>query len=140
MADMTALCPGCGRKMIHRTEGAVEGMFCAQCGWNAVTTYIAPIKADMTVYSIYADGISNPGHGQIRVLSRAAGLNYLEIKRLLAKGPFLVYKGDAETVMRLKGDLEANQIGYEIVPPFPYRHNSGNQLRRTVNYPEDWKQ
>jgi hypothetical protein len=121
MTDMTALCPGCGRKMIHKIEGSVQGMFCEQCGWNAVTTYTAPIRADMTVYSIYADGISNPSRGQIRMLSRAACLNYLEIKRQLAKGSFLVYEGDAENVLRIIGDLDAYHIGYKIIPPFPYQ-------------------
>ncbi|NET62610.1 MAG: hypothetical protein F6K47_42920 [Symploca sp. SIO2E6] len=43
-------CEACGARVEYRIEGSTQGLFCTQCGWSLVTTYIPKIAWGITQY------------------------------------------------------------------------------------------
>lgn len=117
---MEMRCEKCGSKMNHRILGSTQGLFCENCGWNVVTTYLSPIQRDTATYQVFVHITGRPTIDQIRCISKIANRNFLEVRQMLTEPQVPIYKGNAVSVLKMTKELEKQGFTYEILPPFPY--------------------
>lgn len=113
-------CDKCGLAVEWRRGESVQGPFCNQCGWLAVTTYIPPLYLDDTVYEVRACGGDYKNKSHIKTVAELSGRNFLEARKLLEQDAPVVFKGEARAVCRVRDALVAAGLGYRIEPPFPH--------------------
>lgn len=113
-------CEKCGLEIEFRREGSVRGLFCKQCGWNLVTTYIPALQLDETNYEVHACGGNHRNESHIKAVSELSGRNFLGARQLLEQHEPVVFKGKAADVLRARDVLVAAGLGYRILPPFPH--------------------
>ena len=117
---MNERCAKCGGQTEPRREGSVQGLFCSQCGWSLVTTYIPAIDLDEADYELRACDGDYRNERHIRAVSEASGRNFLAARKLLQQREPVVFKGKAPDVLRAQGVLAVAGLGYRILPPFPH--------------------
>ena len=102
-------------------EDSVQGLKCIQCGeWGYMTTYIAEIQTDNTMYSIYLL-LDNPITLQtVKSVALVSGCNYLKAKELMSKTNSKIFEGTAEAVLKAVDILKMSGIKYKIFPDFKY--------------------
>ena len=69
--------------MEFRRERSVQGLFCKQCGWHFVTTYISAVQLDETNYEVHACGGDYRNESHIKAVSELSGRNFLGARQLL---------------------------------------------------------
>lgn len=121
MTDMANdRCEKCGLEMEFRREGSVQGLFCKQCGWYLVTTYISAVQLDQTEYEVRAHGGDYRNESHLKAVSELSGRNFLGARQLLQQHAPVVFNGKAADVRRAREVLVAAGLGYQIQPPFPH--------------------
>jgi hypothetical protein len=113
-------CEKCGGELEYRREGSVQGLYCKQCGWQVVTTYIPEIEVDETDYEVRARGGDFHNEAHVKAVADVSGRNFLGARKLLQESEPLVFRGKAPGVARVREVLGAAGIAYRIAPPFPY--------------------
>lgn len=113
-------CGECGGELKYRIKGSVQGLFCEKCGYNVVTTYIPPIKRDLTIYQVFLLENYRPTIAQIKTIAKISNRNYLEARHMLLKSQVLIYEGRAELVFTVIKNLEKACLLYKVLPAFPY--------------------
>ena len=121
MNENNNICKKCGGEMIPVIEDSVQGLKCIQCGeWGYMTTYIAEIQTDNTIYSIYLL-LDNPITLQtVKSVALVSGCNYLKAKELMSKINSKILEGTVETVLKAVDILKMSGIKYKIFPDFKY--------------------
>jgi|SRR5687767_7644376 hypothetical protein len=119
-AAISEPCAKCGEKTQLRREGSVQGLFCSQCGWSLVTTYIPAIQLDETDYEVRAFDGDYRNERHLRAVSAVSGRNLLDARKLLRQHEPVVFKGKAPDVLRARRVLVAAGLGYRIQPPFAH--------------------
>ena len=112
-------CPWCHYHLESFCEDSVMGLRCTNCDWCIVTTYIEPIRADITHYTLSIDKIENPSLEQLRVVSKMLGVNYLKTRKLLQNGEAKLIDFAVE-IYEHKTILSLNNIAFSIYPEYPY--------------------
>ena len=113
------ICEKCGNEMKPLSEIYPIGMTCPNCGWGWATTYIEPIRADSMNYHIVLLS-ANTALPNIKLISKIAGCNYLDAKKLIETTPREIFCGNAVEVKAFKEMLETANIEISIDPEFPY--------------------
>ncbi|WP_165670254.1 hypothetical protein [Metapseudomonas otitidis] len=118
MDKMSSLaCEVCGGRLEAFNEGSAQGLRCVDCEWSLVTTQIPEIRVDEQEYDIHCDGDFKSG-AHIRAVAEVSGLNFLESRKALEGGRFVVLSGQAIDVLRVKETLESAGVRYSIEPDF----------------------
>lgn len=115
------LCEKCKAEMAAVRTTGVQGWLCPICGWEILTTYIDEIYLDQTEYSIWIKHVTNINKDIIRIISKIAGVNYIEIRNMLEKDSVCILKAKAIEIKKAVNDLESADVPYEIIPKFKYR-------------------
>lgn len=106
--------------MDYICENSVQGWKCPSCNWEILTTYIAEMYQDMTYYSIYVKNMVNIDNNKIKVISKIAGVNYLDARQMLIKGDMCVLKAKAVEIKSAVEKLQKAGISFEVIPKFNY--------------------
>lgn len=114
--------------MEFRREGSTQGLFCKNCDWSVVTTYIPAMLLDETVYEVRARDGDFHNETHVKAVAEVSGRNFLGARKLLQEREPLVYKGKAPAVARAEAVLTAAGIGIQIAPPFPRPEKSSTTL------------
>lgn len=109
-------CPECGSKTYPIQEGRTIGTKCTKCDWSVVTTYIPPIEQDNKIYTIKICNGDYHNENQIKLISKLAGVNFLQARELLRKHDSTVFSGKASETKRVKTNLESLNIIFKITP------------------------
>lgn len=112
-------CPWCHCRTESFCEDSVMGIRCTNCEWCIVTTYIEPIRADTTLYTLSIDKIDNADLDQLRTVSKLLGVNYLEARKLLQNGDAKLVDQAVE-IQKYKMLLNSKNITFNIYPDFQY--------------------
>lgn len=113
-------CTGCGTDLLLKRESSIQGLFCKNCGWRAVTTYIEEIVLDRKTYKVYLLEADFKDIEQIRTVSKAQNIGYIKAKPLLQEKGSLLYSGYAVRVKEICEEFHKVGIKYCIEPEFPY--------------------
>lgn len=113
-------CQRCGSDIEFLRKGNSQGMFCKNCDWSLVTSYIPKIKTDTTVYSIYIIEADLRNIEQLKTISKVSGMNYLDTRNLLLQENKKIYEGQAIKIMEIKKALDTVGVKYCITPEFTY--------------------
>lgn len=114
------LCEKCKTEMVPVCTTGVRGCSCPTCGWNVLTTYVDEIYLDQTEYSIWIKNLTNINKDIIRIVSKIAGVNYIDARNMLAKDSVCILKAKALEIKKAANSLETADIPYEITPEFKY--------------------
>jgi hypothetical protein len=106
--------------MVYGHDESTITWTCPNCGWGVVTTYMPPIKQDVTKYEILLSENLSPKPNQLRALSHISGANFLQVKKLLESDDSFLFKGKATDVLPIKKELEQEEIAFRITPDFSY--------------------
>lgn len=106
--------------MISICEHASQGWSCPNCGWGIVTTYFDEIYQDIKVYSIFIKSITDIDKNKIKLISKMAGVNYIEAKQMLNKGNVCILKAKAVNIKIAIEKLKIENIPFEVTPKFNY--------------------
>ena len=115
-------CAECGGELEARQEGSVQGLYCKNCGWQVVTTYIPPIELDKTDYEVRVTGGDFHNEAHVKAVAEVSGRNFLGARKLLQESEPRVFKGKATEVVRAEAVLTAAGVGVQILPPIPDSH------------------
>ena len=113
-------CEACGGEVEFRREESVQGYYCKRCDWAVVTTYIPPIELDETKYQVRITGANYQDEKQVKVVSSASGLNFLQSRKLLQQENPVVFEGVASKVLKVRDALVGAGLHCNISPPFSY--------------------
>ncbi len=100
-------------------EGSTQGLLCKSCGWSVVTTQIAAMLLDETIYEVHLRDGDFRNETHVKAVAEVSGRNFLGARKLLQERESLVYKGNAPEVARAEAALTAAGISIRITPPFP---------------------
>ncbi len=116
------LCEKCGSRIQGKNFDSTSGLFCTNCDWCIVTTYIPEIVEDVTKYRVFLLNANSKNINQIKVLSKIANTNYLKAKKMIEYENTLIFEGRASEVFEALKDLDnhsitvsANQTTYLLV-------------------------
>jgi uncharacterized Zn finger protein len=119
-------CPvcGCGVKELKPDSNPLRasevGWVCTNCGWGEVTTHWPPMMDDKTHYRVYVSQNRAPTQKELREISERTMMNYLQVKRNLAKGDVLLAEGGAVDLYTTILELAVRGVNYYVDPAFPY--------------------
>ena len=113
-------CPQCGGALDHVIDGSTLILSCENCDWSVATTYVSPIDADETLYSISLLSDNDITVEKLKVISHIIGGNFLKAKAILNNSGAILTEIDARTAMEAKEKLDAAQLKYKITPDFPH--------------------
>ena len=115
------MCEKCGYPMRALDPQKTIGMTCDKCGWGWVTTYIEPILADITSYSLTIRKDNNPNIKVLRILAHLCSCNYIKAKEQITTQD-VVLSARATEIKEYAIMLHKNDIPFEISPDFPYEY------------------
>lgn len=118
--DNFSTCQRCGGEIEFHQKGSTQGMFCKNCDWSLVTTYIPKIRTDTTIYSIFIVEADYKNINQIKEISKVCGKNYIDTRILLQQENKTIYEGKAIKILEIKGILDSVGVKYSILPEFNY--------------------
>lgn len=84
------------------------------------TTYVDPICADQTEYSIILLEGNEPSVEIVRAVNQVSHRNLLKSKELIMNAPLVIFVGDALEVHDMIEILDAGFVEYKIEPDYPY--------------------
>jgi hypothetical protein len=114
-------CEKCGGRLEVRRSGSAQGLFCTQCDWSVVTTYIPAIEQDTAEYEVRLTNGDYKSEQHIKAVATVAGLNFLEARKLLKEQrDSVIFKGSAPKVMEIQNVLKPAGLSYRINPPYPW--------------------
>ncbi len=85
-----------------------------------MATHIPAIESDPTIFKIFLDAGDFKNKEQIKILSTAANINFLEARKLLKKSNVEIFSGSATKVKEVSKKLKHVGIDFYIDPVFPY--------------------
>lgn len=118
--DFPNHCLKCGGEVTITREAIFFTATCDDCGEIAMATYTDPFDEDSTKYTLVAQGASKASPEALKMLSKIAGLNYLQLKAQLESGSMTVCEGLAREIAEKAEMLQGTGIHYTILPDFPY--------------------
>ena len=104
---------------LRRTE-STQGMFCKNCDWAVVSTFIPEIRRDIVEYELRVLGGDKHNYSHVRAVSSVMGVNFLEAREILENSRDAVFSGRAVDVLRVKKILDSSGVKYGINPYFIY--------------------
>lgn len=113
-------CPECGGQLVNTVEGSTLIVSCKNCNWSVATTYISPIDADETLYSIALTKNNEMTVDQLKLISKMIGGNFLNAKRAINDSSVIITKAKAKTVAEARKKMDAVGLKYQITPAFPH--------------------
>jgi hypothetical protein len=114
-------CPTCGCCTEVRREGSSQGLFCTECDWSVVTTYIPAVLCDTVSYEVRVTSGDFKNVQHLKSVAQLAGVNLLEARKLLqGQANFVVYAGQAHKVTAARDMLRVAGLAFDIRPPFPW--------------------
>ena len=113
-------CPKCGNNLISVLEGTTLKFYCTNCGFSMATTYTNPIYEDYTDYEVYLLEGNSINKSNYFLIQSLTNMNMSQIKSLFENTPYLIFKGSAVEVKKLKEKLDSCKIKYKIIPNFIY--------------------
>ncbi|WP_146011161.1 hypothetical protein [Xanthomonas arboricola] len=118
-SDILEKCEVCGGLLDIYTEGRTQGLICKSCGWSLVTTINLEINNDNNEYSIRCSGnFSDSEH--VRVVASVVGANFIEARKLLKQGSFVIFNGKAPEVYDVIKNLQAAGLDFQVDPHFKW--------------------
>ena len=84
------------------------------------TTYIDPVCADQTRYSIILLEGNEPSTEIVRAVNQISHRNLLKSKELILNAPQIIFEGNALDVSGMKQILDSQSINFKIEPDYPY--------------------
>lgn len=114
------VCEKCKAELTWRIEGATQGWWCPVCGWNAVTTYIDEIHADMTEYSLCIRNVQEIDKEKLKFVAKTANVNFIIAKQMLQKREVCILKARAPKIKAAIARLQELNIDYNVSPMFKY--------------------
>lgn len=113
-------CPECGSDTISKIEGSTLLIKCSCCDWAVATTYIDPINADTTMYTISLCSGNSPTKELLKTVSSITGLNYIAAKKLIMNPGSSLFQGKAPETKKIADALTEAGGHYKIKPDFKY--------------------
>lgn len=113
-------CEKCGSEMEIQLKGSCLGVVCPNCGWGIASTYIDPLRADWTDYTIRLNADGKASVDAIKAVSKLSGCNYLKAKDVIENTGGAILSGKATEIADAKNLLDSLGLNYETTPPFPY--------------------
>lgn len=113
-------CNKCNNEMKRYIEGSSLILRCPNCGYSVATTYMDPINADETIYSVIVNGKNEISIDNVKLISQIMNSNYITARNSLIAGPFKVSEGRATSILSVKKQLDDRGINYVITPEFKY--------------------
>ena len=114
------LCEKCGAVMESRIEGSTSGVYCTNCEWSVVTTYMPEIVLDSNKYKVYLLSADPKNREQLKAISTVANVNFLQARKMFLEERALVLEDEAVAIDKVRKLFDECFIRYEIEPPFPY--------------------
>lgn len=114
------ICEKCGAEMVPIDPNKPVGMTCPNCGWGWATTYIDPVFEDPSIYEITIDAGNFASTTNIKAVSKIAGVNYIEAKRMIENAPSIILSGMAIKIKDAIKILSCASMDFTITPDFPY--------------------
>ena len=93
---------------------------CDSCGWSVATSYIEPIFLDENIYELFLKDNAGADKKALAAVSKVAGCNYIEAKKLLDNSDMKIVKGNATEIRAAATELKNANVLFEIVPEFPH--------------------
>jgi len=118
--DDKVFCEKCGSEMVIKRQGSTQGLYCTNCDWAVVTTYVPDIVKDSTVYEVQLTKADFGNKQHLKVLADVLNVNLLQARNIAKESSGVIFKGAAVDVDEVKKKLESVDIEYEIAPDFPY--------------------
>lgn len=119
MNDILGRCEVCGGHLDIYMDGRTQGLICKNCGWSLVTTVIPEINSDNNEYSIRCSGdFSNSEH--VRMVASVVGSNFIEARKFLKQGSFVIFTGKAPEVYDVIKNLQAAGLEFKVDPQFKW--------------------
>lgn len=116
-------CPRCGKKLISNIEGSSIIFKCCNCDYVIVTSNIDKILEDETIYTIFVEKNDIINNNMFKTISKIKNCNFLEAKKLLESGRFILLKGLAREIDGVVHKLIENNISFNIEPEYTYIKN-----------------
>ncbi|MGI0494072.1 hypothetical protein ACN4EG_19995 [Alkalinema pantanalense CENA528] len=117
---MLETCELCGAPLESRVEASIQGLFCTQCDWAVVTTYLPQIYQDLTQYKMYLYCASSPDVEQLKAISTVANINLIQARKTFQEDRPLILEGEAPQISEARKNFDSLSIPYTIEPLFPY--------------------
>ena len=124
-----AACPRCGATLEAIGLGAdptvlsERGVLCPSCGFGIVSTYIPPMVADETKYTVSLCQDPTPKHDVLRLLMSRLHLGVLDARTRITQSDVAILEGSAVDAFHLRAELDESGLDYRIEPDFPYPDN-----------------
>ena len=113
------MCEKCGAEMQPHYQGNTCGMLCPKCGWGCVTTYISPITADDTLYTVTFDKPEKTTAAMIRLYAKLVEINFAQSQKNLEEGSAR-FSALAADIQKHIAEIHAVGLLFHITPNFPY--------------------
>ena len=114
------ICPKCNEKLIsERRENSIV-ISCPNCGIVMVGDVPPDYAEDMTLYTIVIDKNIEFTKEQMKYISKVCQVNYIDAKKILENGKYILKKGTASDLKELIQSLSHQKIKYSINPKFKY--------------------
>lgn len=117
---MLEQCEVCGARLEYRIEESLQGLFCTQCDWSVVTTYIPQIYQDLTQYKMYLCCTSSHNVEQLKAISTVANINLIQARKISQENQPLILEGKAPQISEARKIFDSFFVTYTIKPQFPY--------------------
>ncbi|WP_152412649.1 hypothetical protein [Xanthomonas phaseoli] len=112
-------CEVCGGRLDIYMDGRTQGLICNNCGWSIVTTVTPEINSDNSEYSIRCSGdFSKSEH--VRMVASIVGVNFIEARKFLKQGSFVILTGKAPRVYDLIKKLQTAGLDFQVDPHFKW--------------------
>jgi len=114
------LCEKCGSLMEVRRQGSTQGLYCTNCDWAVVTTYVSDIIKDSKIYEVFLKQADMENRNHLKALSEIANVNLLQARKIAKGSDELIFRGEAVDVDNVRNKLKGVGIAYFITPDFTY--------------------
>lgn len=114
-------CPKCTNgKLVASIDGSSMITTCDSCGWSVATSYIEPIFLDENIYGLFLEDSAGIDGKALAAVSKVAGCNYIEAKKLLDNSGKRIIEGNAVEIRAAAAELKRANVPFEIIPEFPH--------------------
>ena len=121
MRGLRPECPRCGNVVCFR-DGPSQGFRCKEpdCAVGVVTTCFPPIEQDPAEYALYLHPLGAEWKEKAARLATRFNLSLRDASQLRGPEEFLLFRGKAPDVFRVRGEVQALGCSVRIEPRFPY--------------------
>ena len=114
-------CPKCDTgNLVTSIDGSSMTSTCDTCGWSVATSFIDPIFLDENTYEIILESNNRANKETLAAVSKAAGCNYIEAKKIVDNPDGAIARGDAVEMRAIARTLVQGGVSFRIVPDFPH--------------------